>query len=285
MCGRFTQHFTWQELHEFYDLSYLGDFELEPAYNISPSQMILGVGPQRILRPMRWGLVPSWWKKPLNELPSTFNARAEGLPEKPMFRAAFKRHRCLIPASGFFEWTGDKGNKQPWYISGVDAAPLTFAGLYDFWEQPDTGEKLLSGTIVTCAANRFMKGLHSRMPVILGPDDQTRWLEEPDASVLKPCRDEWLKAYPAPRIVNDGRYQGTNSIRPDPSPAQQALDMIQGIATAQYAYTAHDELPEMYGSGLVEKEEWIANRIKAMRFEGLKAADMAFKYGLDSGRV
>ncbi|BDV36520.1 MULTISPECIES: SOS response-associated peptidase [Methylocystis] len=78
---------------------------------------------------MRWGLIPSWWKKPLNELPSTFNARAETLAEKPMFRSAFKSHRCIIPASGFYEWTGKPGAKTPHYFSAPDGRPLAFAGL------------------------------------------------------------------------------------------------------------------------------------------------------------
>ncbi len=87
---------------------------------------------------MRWGLVPSWWKKPLNELPSTFNARAETVVEKPMFRSAFKSRRCVIPASGFYEWIGKPGAKTPHYFSARSGAPLAFAGLWETWRDPES---------------------------------------------------------------------------------------------------------------------------------------------------
>ncbi len=113
MCGRFTQAYSWSEVHAFLDL--IGPARnLRPRYNIAPTTTIdvvrSGEGGRELV-PMRWGLVPSWWKKPLNELPSTFNARAETVAEKPMFRSAFKSRRCIIPASGFYEWTGPKGDK------------------------------------------------------------------------------------------------------------------------------------------------------------------------------
>lgn len=113
MCGRFTQHLSWEELHRLADL--VGQpRNLGPRYNIAPTTQIEVPRPTASgneLTPMRWGLVPSWWKKPLSELPSTFNARAETVAEKPMFRSAFKSRRCVIPASGFCEWTGAKGSK------------------------------------------------------------------------------------------------------------------------------------------------------------------------------
>nr|WP_292532171.1 SOS response-associated peptidase [Methylocystis sp.] len=108
MCGRFTQHLSWEALHRLADL--IGQpRNLAPRYNIAPTtrvEVIRPAGGGNELVPMRWGLVPSWWKKPLNELPSTFNARAETVVEKPMFRSAFKSRRCVIPALGFYEWTG-----------------------------------------------------------------------------------------------------------------------------------------------------------------------------------
>ena len=119
MCGRFTQHYTWTEVHAF--LSVFGAARnLQPRYNIAPTTMIdvvrLNAEGHRELVSMRWGLVPFFWKKPLKEMPATFNARAETVSEKPMFREAFRRRRCIIPASGFFEWTGEKG--------GQDAPPV-----------------------------------------------------------------------------------------------------------------------------------------------------------------
>jgi putative SOS response-associated peptidase YedK len=115
MCGRFTQAYTWAEVERF--LSVIGSARnLRPRYNIAPTTLIevLRLGDAgRQLVPMRWGLIPSWWKKSLNELPSTFNARAETVAEEPMFRSAFKSRRCVIPASGFDEWTGEAGAKTP----------------------------------------------------------------------------------------------------------------------------------------------------------------------------
>ncbi len=111
MCGRFTQRYTWSEVHAF--LSVIGAAKnLRPRYNIAPTTTIdvirLAEGGRELVS-MRWGLVPVWWKKGLKDVPATFNARAETVAEKPMFRTAFKKHRCPIPASGFYEWTGGKG--------------------------------------------------------------------------------------------------------------------------------------------------------------------------------
>jgi hypothetical protein len=96
------------------------------------------------LVPMRWGLIPYWWKKPLKQLPATFNARAESVADKPMFRDAFKRHRCIIPASGYYEWIKRPDGKQPYFISAADGGVLSFAGLWDRWKTPETGEPVMS---------------------------------------------------------------------------------------------------------------------------------------------
>ena len=140
MCGRFTQHYTWEEVHAF--LSVFGPpRNLQPHYNIAPTDTIdvirLDQDGKRELVPMRWGLIPGWWKKSLKEMPATFNARAESVADKPMFRNAFKERRCIIPASGFFEWTGEKGAKQPHLFTAADGSPmLAFAGLWDRWHDP-----------------------------------------------------------------------------------------------------------------------------------------------------
>src|SRR3954453_135858 len=139
MCGRFTQNYTWQEVHDF--LNFLGaPLNLRPRYNIAPTTMIdvvrLGKNGRELIK-MRWGLVPFFWKKSLKEVPATFNARAETVAEKPMFREAFKRRRCIIPTSGFFEWTGGKGDRQPHFFTAADGSPiLAFAGLWDKWRDP-----------------------------------------------------------------------------------------------------------------------------------------------------
>ena len=157
MCGRFTQAYTWAEVHAFLDL--VGPARnLRPRYNIAPTTTIdvarLGVGGRELV-PMRWGLVPSWWKKPLNELPSTFNARAESVAEKPMFQSAFKSRRCIIPASGFYEWTGPRKERTPHYFSSPSGEPLAFAGLWESWRDPESGERILSATIIVGARQRM----------------------------------------------------------------------------------------------------------------------------------
>src|SRR6202521_4907252 len=125
MCGRFTKNYTWEQLHALYSLT-LGDSNLQPRYNIAPTTTIETViehEDKRELVPMRWGLVPSWWKKKAKETPATFNARAETVAEKPMFRSAFKTRRCLIPASGYYEWHVTPAGKQPYYFTTRDDSP------------------------------------------------------------------------------------------------------------------------------------------------------------------
>jgi putative SOS response-associated peptidase YedK len=134
MCGRFTYRLTWREIVALYRLTAPATpaRNLQARYNICPTTTIDTVierDAQRELVPMRWGLVPFWWKKKAKETPATFNARAETVAEKPMFRAAFKRARCLIPASGYYEWHGTPTGKQPYYFSARDGSPLTIAGL------------------------------------------------------------------------------------------------------------------------------------------------------------
>ena len=140
MCGRFTQHLSWAEIHRLADL--IGQpRNLAPRFNIAPTTPIEVVRAGEAgneLIPMRWGLVPSWWKKSLSELPSTFNARAETVTEKPMFRAAFKARRCIIPTSGFYEWTGKAGAKTPHYFSAPSGEPLALAGLWERWRDPES---------------------------------------------------------------------------------------------------------------------------------------------------
>jgi putative SOS response-associated peptidase YedK len=135
MCGRFTQRYTWSEVLQF--LRVFGPpRNLQPHYNIAPTMTVdvirLDESGRRELVPMRWGLIPALWPKSLKEIPATFNARAESVADKPMFRDAFRGQRCIIPASGFYEWTGDKGNKQPHLFTAADGSPiLAFAGLWD----------------------------------------------------------------------------------------------------------------------------------------------------------
>lgn len=215
MCGRFTQLYSWSDLVAAYRILDQAPLNLEARYNIAPTQQIDIVLPDdrnhRIAR-ARWGLVPGWWKKELRELPSTFNARAETVAEKPMFRSAYKSRRCIIPASGFYEWTGPKTGRLPWYISATDGKPMSFAGLWEKFRDPATGEEGMSATIIVCAANEFMGKLHDRMPVILDPSEVDAWLAEPSSDLLKPCPEGVLQAWRVSSNVNSNRYHETDAI-------------------------------------------------------------------------
>jgi putative SOS response-associated peptidase YedK len=205
MCGRFSQHYTWAEVHAF--LSVFGTASnLRPRYNIAPTTMVdvVRLGEQgRELVSMRWGLVPFFWKKSLNDLPATFNARVETVAQKPMFREAFKKRRCIIPASGFFEWTGGKGDRQPHLFTASDGSPiLAFAGLWDHWRDAD-GETLLSCTIIVSGASSWMTPYHDRMPVLLQPQDFDAWLDGTlGADALKPASEGALREWVVSRRVN-----------------------------------------------------------------------------------
>jgi putative SOS response-associated peptidase YedK len=209
MCGRFTQHYTWDEVHAF--LSVFGTPKnLQPHYNIAPTDTVdvVRLGKQgREMVPMRWGLIPGWWKKTAKEMPATFNARAESVAEKPMFREAFRRRRSIIPASGYYEWTGGKGAKQPHLFTAADGSPvLAFAGLWDRWRDPATREEILSCTIIVSDASAWMEPYHDRMPVLLAEKDFNAWLDGtlgPEA--LMPAAEAALREWTvSPRLNRTG---------------------------------------------------------------------------------
>jgi len=205
MCGRFTQHYTWREICELYGLVGAAR-NLEPRYNVCPTDQIdavrSGAG-GRALVTMRWGLVPSWWKKSLKELPATFNARAETVADKPMFRAAYRQGRCLIPASGYFEWKTMPDGKQPYLFSSADGSVLTMAGLCEEWRHVETGDRVLSATVIITGANAFVRQVHDRMPVLLDRNDFEPWLSgAAGTELLKPAPDGLLDVWPVSRRVN-----------------------------------------------------------------------------------
>ena len=205
MCGRFTQSYTWGELVELYRLTQPAR-NLRPRYNIAPTTAIDVVrlaetGPELV--PMRWGLIPGWWKKTAKEVPSTFNARAETVAQKPMFRSAFKRTRCIVPASGYYEWRAVEGGKQPYLISAADGAVLSIAGLWDQWKDPETGEAISSATLIVTAANDFTRAIHDRMPVLLGQADHEAWLTgKAGVELLRPAPNDLLQMWPVSTRVN-----------------------------------------------------------------------------------
>jgi putative SOS response-associated peptidase YedK len=179
---------------------------LQPHYNVCPTDTIEAVierEEQRELVPMRWGLVPYWWKKTLKELPATFNARVESVADKPMFRDAYKRRRCIVPASGYYEWTKDVGGKQPHYITAKNSPILPIAGLWENWKDPQSGEVVRSCTLIITNANQAMASIHDRMPVILAPENFSDWLSgKAGLEVLNPAPDEALQSCRVSKRVN-----------------------------------------------------------------------------------
>jgi putative SOS response-associated peptidase YedK len=214
MCGRFTNRLTWREIVALYRLSVplAPERNLPARYNICPTELIDVVverGGKRDLVPMRWSLIPSWWKKTAKEIPATFNARAETVAVKPMFRDAFKRSRCLIPASGYYEWLPTPTGKQPYYYTARDGSPLTFAGLWDEWKDTATGAPLKSCTMIITNANALAAKVHDRMPVVLQPQDFDRWLAGTTGTeLLKPAPNDYLQVWPVSRRVNSSRAPG-----------------------------------------------------------------------------
>jgi putative SOS response-associated peptidase YedK len=205
MCGRFTQSYTWRELVDLYRLTQPAR-NLRPRYNIAPTTGIDVVrlaasGPELV--PMRWGPIPSWWKKTAKEMPSTFNVRAETVTQKPMFRSAFKRTRCIVPASGYYEWRAAEGGKQPYFISAADGAVLSIAGLWDEWRDPETRESISSCTLIVTAANDFTRPIHDRMPVLLRRQNYEAWLTgKAGVELLRPAPNDLLRMWPVSTQVN-----------------------------------------------------------------------------------
>src|SRR5215813_525845 len=142
-------------------------------------------------------------KKPLKQLPASFNARAETVVDKPMFRDAFKRNRCVIPASGYYEWLKGADGRQPYFISAAEGGVLSFASLWDRWKNPETGEPVISCTIIVTDANALTRPIHDRMPVVLDKADIVPWLSgKTGIELLKPAAEDRLRMWPVSRRVN-----------------------------------------------------------------------------------
>ena len=210
MCGRYTNHLSWTEIVELYDLTDPGPAQNLPVrLNIAPTQDVPFVAEEqgvRTLKTGRWWLVPHWAK----EMPkyAMFNARSEDAAQKPAFRDAFKRRRCLIPATGYYEWTkAEDGGKDPHYIHLPGNEPFSFAGLWAHNEVLD----IISCTILTAAAAPEIAHLHHRMPIILDRSAYVGWLDE---AAEHPALNETLKAHLGARLesirvdraINNSRY-------------------------------------------------------------------------------
>jgi putative SOS response-associated peptidase YedK len=213
MCGRFTVKMTWAEIVALYKLTLdRPPHNLPPNYNVCPTDPIDVVtqqdGKRDFIR-MRWGFVPRWWSKSIKDVKmATFNARAETIETKPFFRDAFKRTRCLIPVSGYYEWQDAPRGKQPWYFTARDGPPaLTAAGLWDEWrDHTKRGAALQSCTIIITEPNAFVAQIHDRMPALLAEKDFQPWLSgEAGIELLKPAPDDLLQRWPVSKRVNSSK--------------------------------------------------------------------------------
>lgn len=210
MCGRFTLHSRLNLLLQQFAIE--AGPELAPRYNIAPTQEVPVVrirsgNGQRELVMLRWGLVPSW-AKDLAIGNRMINARSETVADKPSFRSAFKRRRCLVPADGYYEWQKTEDGKQPFYIHRADDRPLAMAGLWESWHagQPDAVE---SFTIITTDSNADTAHVHDRMPVFLEPDDYSVWLDPEFQD--RPLLESLLKPYPNGELEMKAVDKGVNN--------------------------------------------------------------------------
>ena len=221
MCGRFTLTADMNILQESFPWLNIPE-GLGPRYNIAPTQPVAVVpnDGKNKLDFFTWGLIPSWSKDP--KIGSRMiNARAETLAEKPSFRTAFKRRRCLILADGFYEWWQEgKGlPKTPMYIKLASSKPFAFAGLWESWNSKD-GSNILSCTIITTRPNAMVEKIHNRMPVILPDDTYPLWLEQGEADttrlsdLLVPYTKEEMVAYPVSRAVNSPQNDSLVNVQP-----------------------------------------------------------------------
>jgi len=220
MCGRFTLTAEIEELKRRFHALYTAREYLK-RYNIAPSQMVLVVvndGTQNLMGYMKWGLIP-YWAKDSSIGNRMINARAETVHEKPAFRHAFQKRRCLIIADGFYEWKkNEDGKKIPHRILLKSRAPFAMAGLYEKWISPEKQE-IFSCTILTTEANEMIRPLHDRMPVILDPEGEKHWLNPGESlsflqSLLVPYPPEEMEVYQVSQIVNNPRHDSIDCIEP-----------------------------------------------------------------------
>lgn len=210
MCGRFTNKHSWRELHDLYRLTDARP-NFPPRYNIAPTDVVPVVrrrdDGQRELVMLRWGLIP-YWAKDEKIVYSTINARAETVADKPAFREAFRRRRCIVPASGFIEWETIGKKKLPYHFRRPDNLPLSLAGLWERWAKG--GEPVESFTIIVTEANDLVRPMHDRMPVALNDEDIERWLDpvtspEELQGMLRPADEDVLVKERVSTRVNNVR--------------------------------------------------------------------------------
>ncbi len=221
MCGRFVGFRSLDELKGIFPIDKAA-CEAIANYNAAPSQEILAIAKyegENWLVKFHWGLVP-FWAKDISIGSRMINARLESIAEKPSFRSAFKKRRCLILADGFYEWKGEKGRKQPMFITLPDHKPFAFAGLWETWDKDDRDSSYKSCTIITTRASESIREIHHRMPVILKPQVYESWLDPENQNVVELGRllkneiVTELVSYPVSKQVNSTRNNDPSCIEP-----------------------------------------------------------------------
>jgi len=240
MCGRYELHANPAAIALAFGLAHPPP--IHPRYNIAPMQPVpivrTNAEGERELVQVRWGLVPRWAKDP-SIAARMINARAESVATKPAFRNAFRRHRCLVPANGFYEWMPmAEGHKQPMLVARRDGELFAMAGLYERWLSPE-GEVLDTCTVITTACNETVRPIHDRMPVIVPPEHYARWLD-PGAGgpqeLLGPCPARDITYWPVSTKVNSVRHDDATLIRrvePHPVPDAHEVHAPEAGAAAQ----------------------------------------------------
>ena len=206
MCGRYVVITNPEALRALF--RYFEQPNFPPRYNVAPTQpvpIVRVVEGKRAFALVRWGLIPPWVKDP-RAFSLLINARGESVNQKPAFKNAMKRRRCLFPADGFYEWERGAERKQPWFVRLKSGIPMAFAGLWESWMGPN-GEEMETAAIITTAASPSIAHIHDRMPVIVAPEAFDFWLDpnvdgEMAAAMIAPAPDALLEAYPVSRAVN-----------------------------------------------------------------------------------
>lgn len=218
MCGRFVITEPNDAMAQLFGARPANDLPQGPDFNVCPTNpvhVVAAQGDQRHLGAMRWGFLPDWYKAP-NDGPLLINARAETIAEKPAFRAACRARRCLIPVTGFYEWTkDDQGNRLPWYITRTDGAPLVVAGIWQDWDKGDS--RVSTCAMVTTGANLALSAIHHRMPVVVEAQDWPLWLGEAGkgaAALMRAAPEEALQFWRVDPKVNSNRASGPELVEP-----------------------------------------------------------------------
>ncbi|MFC3616278.1 SOS response-associated peptidase [Lutimaribacter marinistellae] len=218
MCGRFAITLPPDAMAQLFEAQPANDLPPVPNFNVCPTNRIHAIRAGeggRQLQSMRWGFLPHWYKSETDG-PLLINARAETIAEKPAFRDACRHRRCLLVATGFYEWTKDAdGKRVPWYIRRSDGAPIAFAGIWQDWGPEDARQRTCA--IVTTQANKHMGQIHHRMPLILEADDWALWLGEAGkgaATLMQPGGEEVLDFHRVDPAVNSNRASGPDLIEP-----------------------------------------------------------------------